>query len=138
MIDKAKPYVIGAAAAGAVLLAWRLFGGKTTKPAANLTVTGTPTKPANWYVLQADILEAAMFDAGTDEAAIFAALSELRNNADFEALFNAFGIRSYNGGMIPSPWIKANLVQWFNLELTSGEIEEANEILASNGITIQI
>lgn len=133
-----RPYLIGAAAAGGAVLLWRLFHGKRTDAAERLPVTGEPTKPANWFTITADALELAMFDAGTNEAAIYSIFDDLENDADFEALFNAFGVRTYTGDVLPTPWMYGNLVQWLNFELSAGEIAQVNEIMAGNGLTLRI
>jgi hypothetical protein len=135
---KAKPYLIGAAAAGGAFILWRLFRGKRTERAERLPVTGRPTKPENWYTVKADALELAMFDAGTDEAIIYSTFQDLENNADFDSLFNAFGVRTYTGDWLPTPWMSGNLVQWLNYELDESERERVNEIMAGNGLTMSI
>lgn len=137
-MNAARPYLIAAAAAGGAVLLWRLFRGKRTDAAERLPVTGEPTKPENWYTIKADALELAMFDAGTDEAIIYSTFEDLENNADFEALFNAFGVRIYTGGLYPTPWMYGNLVQWLNYELSASERARVNKIMADNGLTLTI
>lgn len=137
-MNQAKPYLIGAGIAAGLYLAWRIARGKRTDAADKLPVTGEPTKPANWYVVSADALELAMFDIGTNTGPIYSIFGDLENNADFEALFNAFGVRTYTGGLIPTPWLAGNLVQWLNEELSQGQLNQVNEIMAQNGLTLRI
>lgn len=127
----------GAGAAGVFLLVRAIFN-RTKDAAESLAPTGRPTYQANWYTVAADRLQQAMFDWGTDNSAITGVFEDLKKDADFERLFNAFGVRVYTGGILPTPWLKYNLVQWLSAELSQDEIETLNAIMQANGLTYRL
>lgn len=91
-----------------------------------------PSYSKSQYKLAADTLENAMYDAGTDEAAIYRIMGSLKNNTDFLELIIAFGTRQKYEFAIPT--FKGNLARWFNDELNSSEIQKVNELLKNNSI----
>ena len=94
------------------------------------------TYPANWYVVNADAIEKAGFDFGTDEETIFRIFEKLKKDCDFENLFNAYGKRFYTGGF--APWLKYNLIEFLDAELSNTDREKLNEIMKNNGLTYSI
>jgi hypothetical protein len=139
-----KPYLIGALA---TVLLYFLFlrrkpspeeqeAGQLTQEAAQ---AGSATYPNSQFYAWATVLEEAMFDLGTDEDSIIYVFSQLRNNADFLKLKQAFGTRAYSGGALPV-WFNEDLTLegWLTQELNSDERQEVNSILASRGITYRI
>jgi hypothetical protein len=102
---------------------------------------GNKTFPDSQYFAFANRLEQAMFDWGTDEAAILDVFNQLQNNADYLALKTAFGVRDYTGGIVPyipliSP--KLSLEGWLQEELSSSYINEINTMLYNKGITYRV
>lgn len=95
-----------------------------------------PTFPDGWYLLSADQIEAATFDLGTDEASIYRIFGQLKNDCDYVRLFNAYGVRRYFS--FGTLWVNYNLPQVLQAELSTGELNEVNEILAENGLTYRI
>ena len=75
------------------------------------------------------------WDDGTSDG-IVGKMSQLRSNADFDALVSAYGSRTITCWLSSS--YTGNLVGALQSELSSGEIEEINNILSSNGITKMI
>ena len=68
-----------------------------------------------------------------DEDDIIRALKELKNDADFAALFNIYGIRR-------GPFIldaELNLTQTVQASLTDDEVSTLNAALAANGLTVR-
>ena len=144
MKKEQKPYLIGALAA-ALLYFFILRrkpspeqeeAGELTQEAAQ---AGSATYPNSQFYAWATVLEEAMFDLGTDEDSIIYVFSQLRNNADFLKLKQAFGTRAYSGGALPV-WFNEDLTLegWLTQELSSDERQEVNSILASRGITYRI
>jgi hypothetical protein len=134
--DKYKTYLIGAAAGVAGVILFRLIFRGAKEAAERLNeITGATYRP-QWYIVAADRLEAAMFDLGTDEEAIYGVFDELQNDADFIKLFNAFGMRTYSGGL--TPWLVLNLTEWLTQELNQDEIEVINTTMATKDITFRL
>lgn len=135
-----KPAIIG----GSLLLLWYLFRNKNQSNQDTSEQIDTEaeeaedsgiklTYPLSNYNVLADILQAAMFDLGTNESYIYDVFRKLKNPRDLLQLIKAFGIRPYYS----FGWKQGdyNLGQWFNEELSSSEVNKINQILASNGIT---
>ena len=137
-----RPYVIGAALA---LIAILLLRKKSSAAAEATAITtesqtaGTPTYQNSQYFAWANRLEQAMFDVGTDEDAIFSVFSQLRNNADFLKLKQAFGVSNYTGGYVPGFLSDdLSLDGWIQQEFDNSAINQLNTILANKGITYRI
>lgn len=139
MKPKQKQMLIGAALLAVGLLILRKPTGAKAEQAAtqrDLQKAGKPTYTDTQYQLAANRLEQAMFDVGTDEAAIFAIFQALKNNADFLKLNQAFGSRTYSGGFLPAFLnSKLTLVQWLQEELSTSDLNKLNQILRQAGIT---
>jgi hypothetical protein len=90
------------------------------------------TYPDNWYLINADVLEKAGFDIGTDVKTIFRVFGKLKSDCDFEKLFNAYGKRFYN------VFWKYNMIEFLDAELSNSDREKINSIMKSNGITYSI
>jgi len=142
--EKNKNYIMYA---GAALLLFFLFRKKgSAAQEANLLnqesqAAGTKTFPNSQYFAFANRLEQAMFDWGTDEAAIIDVFNKLQNNADYLALKTAFGVRDYTGGIVPYiPFVspKLSLEGWLQEELSSTYINRINTILQNKGITYRV
>lgn len=95
-----------------------------------------PTFPEGWYLLSADQIEAATFDIGTDEASIYRVFGQLQKDCDYVRLFNAYGVRRYFS--FSTLYVNYNLPQVLQAELSTGELNEVNEILAENGLTYRV
>lgn len=79
---------------------------------------------------------AGMFSgSGQVVAGIF---NKLKNNADFLALVNAYGVRTYDQCGIWTGNVTGNLYKAINDELDKGEKDALNKKLAKNGITYTI
>lgn len=139
MTPKQKPYVIGGALA---LIAFLILRKKDPDRAEAQALTneaatgGTPSYPDSQFYAWANRLESTMFDWGTNEDSLYDVFRALKNNADFIALKQAFGMRTYTGGIVPGFFYgKYSLDQWIEEELNPEEIATVNSILASKGIT---
>ena len=95
----------------------------------------TLSYPLSNYNIWADSLQAAMFDAGTDESVIYNVFNKLKNPRDLLQLIKAFGVRPY----YTFGWKQGNynLGQWFTEELSTSEFDKINAILKSKNINIQ-
>lgn len=137
-----RPYVIGGIAAILLILLFRRKTNAQAEASALQTEAGTSgnaTYAQSQYFAWANRLEQAMFDIGTDEDAVFSVFNQLRNNADFLALKQAFGVRQYTGGYLPGFLSdELSLDGWIQQEFDSDEIDELNNILSSKGITYRI
>lgn len=94
----------------------------------------TPAYTDSQYFQMADLLQAAMEGMGTDEDAIFAVMNKMYSNLDVLLLLKAFGLRWYK----EFAWTgeNYNLIQWLQNELSTGDIENINNILAKRNITL--
>lgn len=142
LTPKQRPYVIGAALTLIAILLLRRKTSAAQEATAVNTETqqaGQPTYQNSQYFAWANRLEQAMFDVGTDEDAIFSVFSQLRNNADFLKLKQAFGVRNYTGGYVPGFLSDdLSLDGWIQQELDNSEIVQLNNILANKGISYRI
>lgn len=142
-LSQYKKYKVPALIGGSLLLLWYLAPSKNEsnedtseqidKEAAAAENQGIKLSyPLSNYNIWADTLQAAMFDAGTNESAIFSIFRKLKNPRDLLQLVKAFGTRAYYS----FGWKQGdyNLAQWFNEELSESEIDEINSILKSNNI----
>jgi hypothetical protein len=139
MTPKQKPYVIGGALA---LLAFLILRKKdpdraeATALANEATTAGKKSYADSQYYAWSNRLESTMFDWGTNEDSLYSVFRSLKNNADFIALKEAFGMRTYTGGIVPGFFYgKYSLDQWIEEELNPEEIALVNNILSSKGIT---
>jgi hypothetical protein len=115
-----------------------LFSRNYSKETANQSqrdadqLKGNLTYKLTWYKQAADTLKAAMFDAGTDEETIYRIMASLKTEKDLYTLVSSFGVRPYYS----FGWKQGdyNLGQWFNEELSSGEISKINSILKARKI----
>lgn len=91
------------------------------------------TYPQSQYAAFANIIETAGFDVGTDEAAIYNVFRNLKNNADYLALTNAWGKptrKIYDWGF----GYDMTLPQFIRWEMDNNEVAKINAILKSKGI----
>lgn len=85
-----------------------------------------------------------IFDAcdgyGTGEDSIVAVFQQLRNNADFDALQDAYGVREVSSGTwnVFQTNFEGDLSSTLRDELSSSWISKINGILSSKGINRQI
>lgn len=71
----------------------------------------------------------------SDEAAIYRAFANVKNDLDVVNLIKAFGVREVSTGIgNPSPNLKGTLSQVLTDELNSDEIKALNDLLARKGI----
>jgi hypothetical protein len=96
---------------------------------------GNTSQPLNYKSL-ADTLFEAMDGYGTNEDSITEVFSYLRNQADFDALENAFGSReiSSGAGNVFQKNYKGRLVGALKSELGSSEFSDLNNLLRSKKI----
>lgn len=94
-----------------------------------------PTYSDSVYMAMADALQAAMFDAGTDEGRIYSVFEKTKNKLDVLKLVAAFNIRPY----YTFGWKQGdyNLSQWFTEELSTSELATVNTILSKKNISYQ-
>lgn len=75
----------------------------------------------------ADVLHVAMNQYGTDEDSIFNAINGFTSESDYNKIYNAFGVRSYDPDFgfnaFHSLGEEHNLSQWLHSELSSSEVE---------------
>jgi hypothetical protein len=122
-----------------------LGGGTTPPPPSNQTPASaanevtdlqnqgeTLTYPVSWYNSKADSMQQAMFDAGTDEDAIYNVFENCPKLIDVLKIIAVFGNRPYYTFGIN--YGNLTLSQWFAEELDSSEIDNINDILQGNGI----
>lgn len=107
-----------------------------------------PTYADSTFENFASQLVQAMNGCGTDENAIYQVYRQLRNDADLLRLTQIFGVRYYQPCEWTSPVSYAiwqfndkayggDLPTWLGYDLSSGEIENINSILAQAGISIR-
>lgn len=94
-----------------------------------------PTFSDSVYMAMADALQAAMFDAGTDEGRIYSIFEKVKNKLDVLKIISAFSIRPY----YTFGWKQGdyNLSQWFTEELSTAEISTLNTIISKKNISYQ-
>jgi hypothetical protein len=85
-----------------------------------------------WYLSKADAIYKALEGWDDDEDAIKSVAMNLHTNADYYALQNAFGKKSYYGATYDlKSWMKADMYDW--------EIERYfNKPMAANGVTVKL
>ena len=80
-------------------------------------------------------LFAAMDGYGTDEDAIYSVFSNIKNDADYAMVFNAYGVREISSGAWnPSPNFKGTLSGALTDEMDAEEKQKLNNILAAKKI----
>lgn len=104
-----------------------------------------PTYSASQFENWSQVLVQAMTGCGTDEDAVLNVFRHLRNDADIRQLIAVFSVRYYQPCAWTSPisyaiWQVNNqaygggLADWLAYDLSSGYIQDINDILAGNGI----
>lgn len=87
----------------------------------------------------AQSLFTAMDGYGTDENAIIGVFKNLKNDADFAMVSNAYGVREISSGAFnPEPNYKGSLSGALTSELSQGWKDEINKILASKKIKYRV
>lgn len=105
-----------------------------------------PTYLGSEFELMAGSLVQAMNGCGTDEDMILDVFSKLRNDADVLKLISIFGVRfyqpcswtspiSYAMYLVDSQSFGGGIGEWLAYDLSSGYIEDINEILRSRNIS---
>ena len=102
-----------------------------------------PTKqtwPASQYYAFANKIMAATEVFGTDERAIYNVFYNIHTDKDFLLLKKAFGVREYNGDVLPHFILQndLNLQGVLSYELNNDEIKKVNAILKKNGVRYKI
>ena len=99
---------------------------------ANAVNTVALSADLKQYSIWADTLETNIGPWTTDESAVYAVMSKMKNNDDLKQLIKAFGSRTYT-------YIigKLTLPAYITAGMSSDEIEKVNETLNNNGVTIQ-
>jgi hypothetical protein len=93
-------------------------------------------------------IDGAVAGCGTDEEAIFSVFRAMKNEADIRKLISVFGVRYltpcvYSDPVSYSIWLAnhqaypGDLASFLATDLSSGDVQEINEILKSNGIEYQ-
>jgi len=91
------------------------------------------------YQMYANKLKQAFYSYGTDEAAVYAVFTAMKNDLDVANLIKAFGIWKVEGSI----WRPldtsgdGDLSTWMTSELDSDEIKYVNSILTKKGIKYQ-
>ena len=132
--------VIGLAAFVAIKVAGKKKKLPTTNEGTGNPATGGVTTSNLNFSLMADDIFNAMDGYGTGVRQITTNFSMLKSDADFDALFNAYGIRTLSCGF-GNPFctdFSGNLTESLKDELSNKEIASLNKILAGNGLTKRI
>lgn len=93
--------------------------------------------PLSQYAAFANIIETAGFDVGTDEKAIYSVFQNLKSNADYLALTNAWGKptrKIYDWGF----GYEMTLPQFIRWEMDNSEVSRINNILKSKAIKYRV
>jgi len=95
------------------------------------------TYPPSQYDNFASIIETACFDLGTDEQAIYQVFNRLKTNGDFLALAKEWGnpTRRFYEYFVP---MDLTLVQMLRYDMSDGECQVVNRILAKKGIKYRV
>lgn len=104
-----------------------------------------PTMDESDFQVLSESLVEAMNDCGTDNDTVLNVFRKMKNDADIRMLVSTFGVRFYRPCTVTSPFSKivsmfndkaygGSLSTWLSYDLTSGEIDKINSILASNHI----
>lgn len=105
-----------------------------------------PSFSASQYEAYSQQMAQAMAGCGTDEDAILRIMGQLRNDADLIMLVKTFGVRAYEPCYLTNPidhatWVfnreafPMSLDAWFSRDLSTGNIEDINDVLKERGIT---
>lgn len=86
----------------------------------------------------ANVIETSFNGIGTDYWAVSTQLDRLKNDADFLALKNSFGIRIINSGVYFVPDFKGNLSEAIHNEMSADEVLDLNKLIASKGIKYRL
>ncbi len=110
--------------------------GNIDKEAADLQRKGIKlTRPQSQIDSIANSFFVAMNGIGSDSTAIYAAASQIRNQADLLAVKKAYGIRELSSGSFnPVPNFRGTLSQALAEELDSSERNALNLMLAKKGV----
>lgn len=90
------------------------------------------TFPASDYPILAEHLVSAMFDVGTDEAAIYQVFDQMQTADDLRQLIKAFGQRDYYSFGLPI-W-KGSLIEWLTYELSASELQPIKDKFNQLGV----
>lgn len=104
-----------------------------------------PSYSASQYEVFSQELAVAMAGCGTDDGMILNVMRAMHNDADVLRLIQVFGIRPYEPCFYTNPidhatWVfnkeafLGTLGVWFAWDLSTGNIEDINDILQSKGI----
>lgn len=90
------------------------------------------------YAALADDLFNAMNGYGTDESKIYEVLSILKNKSQWNTLVNTYGVRKLSSGRgnVFQSDFNGNLSNSLKNELSSSELQAANNILNKIGVSI--
>jgi hypothetical protein len=101
------------------------------KASAGLAGKKTTYTPAQ-FAQMADALYIALKDFGTDETVIYKEIGKLKTLPDLYALIVAYGTRRVHDNLFM--YEDYNLAQALSADLSTGELDKLNEILAKSGI----
>jgi len=92
------------------------------------------------FMRMADRLYDAFDGYGTKNSVVTDVFSQLKNDADFDALKQAYGIRTVSSGDFNFfvKDFKGDLQQTIHDEMTDDQINKLNQIISSNGISRKI
>ncbi len=147
---------------GTAFIGWKIYqgikknemirrAGQAAKQAGNdlqlLAQRGIyPSYAISQYEIFSQELVIAMAGCGTDNSAIESVMEAMRNDADVLRLIQVFGVRAYEPCLYTNPidhatWVwnpeafPGALGVWFAYDLSTGDIEDINDILKARGIT---
>lgn len=105
-----------------------------------IPVDQTDVTPSLNFSKMADAIFDAMDGYGTNSNNINAVLFSLNTDADFDTLYNAYGVRTVSSGAgnIFVDDFTGNMVQCIKDDCDSSEIRDFNKILAQKGLTRRI
>ena len=119
---------------------------EAAKKLAELAAQGiTPSYDDLQFQVFVSSLVDAMNGCGTDEHTVMEVFKAMQNDADIAKLIKEFGIQYYSPCAVSDPisWAISffnkkgyggNLPTWITYEMTGGEKETINSILAGNGV----
>ena len=123
----------------AVILVWfygnKIYKALTNPPTSDTTVAvneNNLTYPVGDYNLLAEHLVSAMFDVGTDEAAIYSVFDNMQTADDLRQLIKSFGQRDYYSFGFPI-W-KGGLVEWLVYEMSASELQPVKDKFNQLGV----
>ncbi len=139
--DTAKVVVIWGGVAVTAYLVLRIVKKLTREPDDSAKAAKDQVKKTNLtyyeaqYAIWADMIEQAMYEAGTNFETILAIFEKMKTDDDLLMLIIKFDVRKNSWFYIPTG--SGTLAIWLQDDLTTSELAQLNEILKSKNINIQ-